>query len=208
VQYGAGIGIRGASLELKAGETVMLVGPNGVGKTTLLTAIAGFISRYGGRVVAGRVLVGGHDLGGTAPYSRARSGIRLVPERKKVFALLSVMQNLELFHGKKLDSATIDAVWAYFPALKLRRDAKAGTLSGGERQMLALSSALLAPISLLLIDEMSLGLAPVTTWQMADVVKQIQADQSFTLLMVEQSRAMTSMADRVLELTDRGVVER
>jgi branched-chain amino acid transport system ATP-binding protein len=139
-----------------------------------------------------------------AADARARHGIRLVPERRKVFALQTVDENLALFHGRRLDAATREQVWLHFPLLERLRQRKAGNLSGGERQMLALTVAVLAPVRLLLVDEMSLGLAPVAAQQASDVLRQLQRERGFTVLMVEQNRSLADQADGVIELDEHG----
>jgi ABC-type branched-subunit amino acid transport system ATPase component len=205
VRYGHAIGVKDVSLSIDAGRVTMLVGPNGAGKTTVLRAIAGFLSRHDGRVVGGRILLDGKDIGHASPDRRARQGIRLIPERKKVFGLLSVEQNLELFHGRRLDGELRSRVWKHFPQLEKLRQNKAGTLSGGERQMLALTVAVLSPVRVLLIDEMSLGLAPAAVDRVAAVVRELHAERGFTVFMVEQNRSLDTLADRVLQLTERGI---
>jgi branched-chain amino acid transport system ATP-binding protein len=206
VKYGEAVGVRRVNLKVEPGEAVMLIGANGVGKTTVLRAVAGFMSRYEGRITEGQILLDGSALGGLGPDGRVRIGIRLVPEREKVFATLSVEQNLELFARGSLTDDRVSAVWEYFPLLKALRNRKAGMLSGGERQLLALTVAVLGDPRLLLIDEMSLGLAPATLLRAAEVVKQLQHDRGFSLLLAEQNRTITHISDRLLQLTDQGIV--
>jgi branched-chain amino acid transport system ATP-binding protein len=164
------------------------------------------MSRYEGRISEGRILLDGRPLEGLGPDGRVRAGVRLVPEREKVFATLTVGQNLELFARGPLTDDVLLALWEYFPILKALRHRKAGMLSGGERQLLALTVALLGVPRLLLIDEMSLGLAPATLLRAAEVVKQLQRDRGFSLLLAEQNRTITHISDRLLQLTDQGII--
>jgi branched-chain amino acid transport system ATP-binding protein len=168
-----------------AGSVVALLGPNGAGKTTTLSAIAGTIPLMGGEL-----LLDGQSINGLSTYERTRRGVVLVPEGRSVFPSLSVEDNLELVAR----AATSDAptrterlaeVWEIFPRLAERRDQRAGTLSGGEQQMLAMSRAFLSSARVLLLDEISMGLAPVLVESLFDAVQQLR-DRGKTIVLVEQ----------------------
>ena len=175
--YGAVEVLHGVDLDVPTGALTALLGPNGAGKTTLLSVVAGLLPLRSGRVVwAGR------DIGNGAPDELARSGMTLVPERRGIFASLSVQDNLEIFAGH---SDGFDAAFDAFPVLAERLAQEAGSLSGGEQQMLAMSRALLRRPRLLLLDEISLGLAPRVTRQLFDVVRDL-ARGGTTVVLVEQ----------------------
>jgi branched-chain amino acid transport system ATP-binding protein len=168
-----------------AGSVVALLGPNGAGKTTTLSAIAGIIP-----LMRGDLLLDGESIRGLSTYERTRRGIVLVPEGRSVFPSLSVEDNLELVvRAATNDSATRDErlaeVWEIFPRLAERREQRAGTLSGGEQQMLALSRAFLSSARVLLMDEISMGLAPVLVEQLFDAVQTLR-DRGKTIVLVEQ----------------------
>ena len=169
-----------------AGSVVALLGPNGAGKTTTLGVISGTVGTRGGRV-----LHDGRDVSRLSPYRRARRGITLVPEGRGVFPGLSVADNLDVAaHAPKEANdadrqASLDRVTAMFPRLKERLNQRAGTLSGGEQQMLAVSRALLAQPSILLLDEISMGLAPQVVSLLFDAVEQLRAEGQ-TIVLVEQ----------------------
>lgn len=205
VTYGAAIGVASVSASFAPGEVSMIVGPNGAGKTTLLRAIAGFDGRHEGRLGAGRIIIDGKDQARRPSYKRARSGVRLVPERKKAFATMTVRENLQLFAGRTVTDADLARVYQHFPALERLINSRAGLLSGGERQMLGLCVAVLGETRVLLVDEMSLGLAPATARRTAEALFELQAERGFTLVMSEQSRTLVSLAKTVLELTEDGV---
>ncbi len=166
-RYGPVHALRDVSLEVRAAELVALIGANGAGKSTLLRAIAGLVAP-----VAGRVALDGRDVTGQAPEAMIRAGVALVPERRRVFAPLTVLDNLELGgyalpRGREFRSrleAGVEEAYRLFPVLRRRRDQLAGTLSGGEQQMLAIGRALMTRPRLLLCDEPSLGLAP-SSWR-------------------------------------------
>jgi branched-chain amino acid transport system ATP-binding protein len=172
-------------LVVPAGSVVALLGPNGAGKTTTLSAIAGTIP-----LMQGELLLEGQSIGGLSTYERARRGIVLVPEGRSVFPSLSVADNLELVvRAATNDSLTrnerLGEVWEIFPRLAERRDQRAGTLSGGEQQMLALSRAFLSSARVLLMDEISMGLAPVLVETLFDAVQKLR-DRGRTIVLVEQ----------------------
>ena len=175
--YGAVEVLHGVDLDVPAGSLTALLGPNGAGKTTLLSAIAGLLP-----VRAGQVVWAGREIGWMRPDDRARAGMLLIPERRGIFATLSVRDNLEIFGGRGADlTPAFDA----FPILRQRLTQEAGSLSGGEQQMLAMSRALLGSPRLLLLDEISLGLAPRVTRLLFDVVAGLAAS-GVTVVLVEQ----------------------
>jgi branched-chain amino acid transport system ATP-binding protein len=186
------------SLLLKRGEIVAMVGGNGNGKSTTLRVIAGL-----NRLDAGRIVLGDRDIGSLAPHDRVRQGISLVPEGRRLFAQLSVTRNLELGAYTRSDSAeieaTLDQVFALFPILRERRRQLAGTMSGGEQQMLAIGRGLMACPQLLLLDEPSWGIAPKLVTKILDTILAINAT-GVSILLVEQN------LHRALAIAHRGYV--
>ena len=189
--------LREVSLQVSAGEIVAVIGPNGAGKTTLLNAISGIVPPRGGRVI-----FDGQPITGFSPERLVRVGLSHVPERRQVFATMSVFDNLLLgaYHRYRRDGRQIERdmefVFEIFPRLKDRRRQRAGTLSGGEQQMLALGRAWMAKPKLLLMDEPSLGLAPLLTREIFRVSSQLR-DYGMTILVVEQNaHAVLAVADR------------
>ena len=175
--YGAVEVLHGIDLDVPSGALTALLGPNGAGKTTLLSVLAGLLPAR-----AGSVLWSGRDITSVPPDARARAGLALVPERRGIFGALSVRENLEIFAGH---GVTPDAALAAFPVLADRLGQRAGSLSGGEQQMLAMSRALLRDPRVLLLDEISLGLAPRVTRRLFDVVGEL-ARAGTTVLLVDQ----------------------
>jgi branched-chain amino acid transport system ATP-binding protein len=172
-------------LLVPTGSAVALLGPNGAGKTTTLAAIAGTIP-----LMQGDLMLDGQSIRGLSTYERARRGVVLVPEGRSVFPSLSVEDNLELVVRAATNDSTTRAdrlgeVWDIFPRLAERRDQRAGTLSGGEQQMLALSRAFLSSARVLLMDEISMGLAPVLVEALFDAVQKLR-DRGKTIVLVEQ----------------------
>jgi len=208
-RYGAVAALRDVSLEVRAGELVALIGANGAGKSTLLRTIAGLMTPS-----AGRVTLEGRDVTGQPPEAILRSGIALVPERRRVFADLTVLDNLELGgyalprgadFRRRLD-AGVDDAYRLFPVLHRRRAQLAGTLSGGEQQMLAIARALMSRPRLLLCDEPSLGLAPLVV---REIMRHLAAlrEAGTTILLVEQNARMAlRAADRAYVLETGSVV--
>src|ERR1700751_737439 len=192
--YGRIEALHGVSLNVAQGEIVALVGANGAGKTTLMRAISGVQPIFGGRI-----LFDGRPIERLAPHARVALGIAQVPEGRQVFAPLSVEDNLRLGawtgRGERLD-AELSSVYELFPALASRRGISAGALSGGEQQMLAIGRALMAKPRLLLLDEPSMGLAPMLVEQILDVVCRLKQGGLTVLLVEQNARAALSIADR------------
>ena len=185
VRYGAVEVLKGVALEIKEGEVAALIGANGAGKTTTLMAISGIIPLSGGTIH-----FSGEPVQGMPPETVVGRGICQVPEGRRIFACMTVMENLQIGAGarKEADKVREDLEWVLklFPLLAERRKQLAGTLSGGEQQMLALGRGLMARPRLLLLDEPSLGLAPKLVGQVFDVIRQIHR-RGVTILLVEQN---------------------
>ena len=193
--YGSLPVLGGITFDIEEGETAVLLGLNGAGKTTTVMALAGLLKPWGGKVT-----FDGKDITGMDPRKLVAEGIVLVPEGRRVFPQLSVAQNLRLgaWPHKRDRKGTRDIVERaveYFPRLRERWTQMAGTLSGGEQQMLAIARGLMARPRLLLIDESSLGLSPKLTQTVFEVVKKIN-DDGTTVMMVEQNAGVLSIADK------------
>ncbi len=197
-RYGKVLAVRELSLEVKKGELVSLIGANGAGKTTTLRAISGVFPARGGRIT-----LEGEDITRASARRILELGIAHCPEGRRVFPYMSVRENLDLGCYLRRDAkgiaADLSAVYARFPILHERRNQAAGTLSGGEQQMLAISRALMSRPKLILLDEPSLGLAPNIVERTFDIIRQIRMD-GVTVVMVEQN------AYAALELSDRAYV--
>jgi branched-chain amino acid transport system ATP-binding protein len=181
-RYGPVHALRGVSLQVGDGELVAVLGANGAGKTTTLRAISGTVRRSGDVVFAGKKLP-------RRPDATARAGIAHVPEGRGTFSELSVWENLRLGAYARRASVKQEAqrVFGFFPRLEDRRGQQAGTLSGGEQQMLALGRAMMARPRLLLLDEPSLGLAPIVVTQIFEALARMKADEGMSVLVVEQN---------------------
>lgn len=198
VAYGSIVALHGVSLEVHRGEIVTLIGANGAGKSTLLRSISGLVPPR-----QGRILFQGTDLKTLPPHRIVEMGIAHVPEGRGIFANLSVMENLKLATWTRRDRQELqrdyDRVFALFPRLAERRHQLAGTLSGGEQQMLAVARALMMHAHLMLLDEPSMGLAPVLVREIFNTLREINAAGT-TILLVEQN------ARQALKLANRGYV--
>ena len=187
------------SMTIAAGEIVSLVGSNGAGKSTLMQAICGV-----SKPRAGSILFDGARIDRLAPHRVVEKGICMVPEGRRLFPRMSILENLEVGASvktaRKTRRETLDWVYEVFPVLKARSGQRAGTLSGGEQQMLAIGRALMSRPRLLLIDEMSLGLSPVAAQSIAGVVREVNAPRMLTILLVEQDVQLA------LTLAQRGYV--
>ena len=197
-RYGRITALKGISLRVEAGEIVALIGANGAGKTTTLRAISGLL-----RPASGRIVFDGHDLHGKPAHEIVRLGIGHAPEGRRVFPRMTVRENLELGaytrNAKSEIAADTARVLDTFPRLKERIDQRAGTMSGGEQQMLAIGRALMGRPRLLLLDEPSLGLSPLLVQTIFGVIREISA-RGTTILLIEQNAA------QALAVSDRGYV--
>lgn len=205
LDYAGAVALAGVTLRLEPGELVSLVGSNGAGKTSLLAAISGLH-----RPIGGRVVFEGQDITRRRPHEVAKLGLTLVPEGRRLFAHQSVRSNLILGAYQHRDvehrTATMERIFTMFPVLKDRLDQDAGTLSGGEQQMLALGRALMSRPKLLMLDEPSLGVAPKLVTQILEAIGQIR-DEGITVLLVEQNlRAAMRMSDRLYVLQTGSIV--
>jgi branched-chain amino acid transport system ATP-binding protein len=194
VVYGGAIQVlRGVSLNVPRGQVVAILGANGAGKTTLLRSVSGLLGYHAGRVTTGSIEFDGQETTGKEPSSLVRGGMAQVMEGRRIFAELSVDENLKAGAYTRKDKAGIAASYALvmdlFPRLKERHKQVAGYMSGGEQQMLAIARALMANPRLLLLDEPSLGLAPLIVEQIFDIVKEINR-QGTSVLLVEQNATM------------------
>ena len=198
VFYGAIHALRNVSLTVRTGEVVTLLGANGAGKSTTLRAITGLLTPK-----SGRITFEGAEIGGRAPHKLVARGISMSPEGRGVFANLTVLENLEMGAYLTRSQATIkrdlERAFTLFPRLKERIKQRAGTLSGGEQQMLAMARALMSHPKLLLLDEPSLGLAPLVCHTIFSTIDEIKAEGT-TVLLVEQN------ATAALKHSDRGYV--
>ena len=197
VAYGNIPALHGISLEVEKGEIVTLIGANGAGKTTTLRAISGLLKPRRGSIV-----LHGSSIAGVKPHSITAKGVSHVPEGRGIFANLTVRDNLELgayLRRERISDAEYERVFTLFPVLRERIRQNAGTLSGGEQQMLAISRALMSRPSILLLDEPSLGLAPQMVQKIFRVIREINAEGT-TILLVEQN------AHQALRAANRGYV--
>jgi branched-chain amino acid transport system ATP-binding protein len=188
VRYGKAEALRNVSMRVDKGEIVSLIGSNGAGKTTTLRSISGLVPYYGGEIV-----FQGRRLNGVAPHEIVGMGIAHVPEGRRVFSSMTVTENLELGAYLRNDRASVtrdlDRIYTSFPVLNNRARQKAGSLSGGEQQMLAIARALMASPTVLLLDEPSLGLSPKLVREVARIVLDING-QGVTIILIEQNARM------------------
>ena len=198
VAYGGIQAVKGVDFEVHEGELVSLIGSNGAGKTTTMKAITGTLA-----IKAGDIEYMGKSIKGQGPWDLVRQGLAMVPEGRGVFTRMTIVENLQMGAYIRDDkpeiAADIEKVFAIFPRLKERRDQLAGTMSGGEQQMLAMGRALMSRPKVLLLDEPSMGLSPIMVDKIFEVVKDVYA-QGVTILLVEQN------ASRALGIANRGYV--
>ncbi len=198
VAYGGIQAVKGIDLEIRAGELVTLIGANGAGKTTTLKAVTGLL-----KPAAGSVRYRGADIAGTPTHQLLRDGLAMVPEGRGVFARMTIVENLQMGAYVRSDDAgiraDIDRMFEVFPRLKERANQLAGTMSGGEQQMLAMARALMGNPTLLLLDEPSMGLSPLMVEKIFEVVRDIRS-RGMTILLVEQNARLA------LQAADRGYV--
>ena len=203
--YGLTPVLHEVTLHIDTGEVVALVGANGMGKSTLLRTITGLIQPS-----AGEVVFDGVDITGRAAHDVVAHGIAMVPEGGRLFTFMSVLENLQLgaFNPASREDmkASLDEVMTLFPILRERRDQRAGSLSGGERQMCAIARALMSRPRMLMLDEPSLGLSPVMLEKVFDLIRAVVASRDLTVLLVEQNVAdALEMANRAYVI-DHGVI--
>ena len=196
VYYGAIHAIKGVSFHVEPGEIVALIGANGAGKSTILKTISGLMHPR-----SGNIQFMDENIGHTEAHKLVRKGLAHVPEGRRIFLQMTVQENLEMgaFTQKSVSQEDLDRVFNYFPRLQERRKQIAGTLSGGEQQMLAMSRALMSHPKLMMLDEPSMGLAPILVDQIFDIIKELHAAGT-TILLVEQN------ARKALEIADRAYV--
>lgn len=197
--YGNKLAIKNVSLEIQEGEIITLIGANGAGKSTTLMTICGVVTCR-----SGNITFNGKEIQGRAPEEIVKMGICQVPEGRHIFPELSVKENLDMGAFLRKDREGIkkdlEYVFDLFPILAERRNQDGGNLSGGEQQMLAMSRALMARPQLLLLDEPSMGLAPLVIKQIFEIIKQINKENNTTIFLVEQN------ANQALNIADRGYV--
>lgn len=196
--YGPIMALRGVSLDVQAGQILAVLGANGAGKSTLLKTLSGVMAPQ-----KGSIEFEGDSIVGRAPHQVARLGIAQVPEGREVFPLLTCEQNLCMgayARPREQTLATLQRVYALFPALEHKRGAQAGYLSGGQQQMLAIGRAMMSHPRLMLLDEPSLGLSPQLVEEIAEIIVRLNRDEGVTILLVEQNARMA------LEISDFGYV--
>ncbi len=197
--YGPIMAIRGVSLEVREGQIVTVLGANGAGKTTLMKTVSGVMDPE-----KGQIFYEGKDIAGQSPDRIVRAGIVHVPEGREVFPLLTVEENLKMGAFTRSDSDGVkrdqEMVFSYFPILAERRAQAAGTLSGGQQQMLAIGRGLMARPKVMLLDEPSLGLSPLLVKEIFQIIRRLNREQGVTMMLVEQN------AKIALEVADYGYV--
>ena len=193
--------LRGVSLRVAAGDMVALIGPNGAGKSTLLNCVSGLV-----RPAGGHVRIDGDDIAGGSPWAVSRRGILQVPEGRQIFADMTVLENLQLGRtalAGRPATYPLDRVFALFPILAERRSQLAGSLSGGQQQMVAIGRALMGSPRVLLLDEPSLGLAPIVVQQVFAALQRLNAE-GLTILLVEQNARQALEATSSAYIIEQG----
>ncbi|HIZ21193.1 MAG TPA: ABC transporter ATP-binding protein [Candidatus Blautia faecigallinarum] len=199
VYYGVIQALKGVSFEVNKGEVVALIGANGAGKTTTLHTITGLL-----RAKSGSILFNGTDISRTPAHKIVTMGMAHVPEGRRVFADMTVLQNLKMGAYTRNDKneveETLKKVYQHFPRLEERKNQPAGTLSGGEQQMLAMGRALMSKPSIILMDEPSMGLSPIFVNEIFDIIKEVSQEGTTVLLVEQNAKKALSIADRAYVL--------
>ena len=193
VNYGGIEAVKGISFEVEEGQIVTLIGSNGAGKSSTLRTISGLVKPSGGKI-----MFAGEDITGKDPTQIVTQGVTLVPEGRRIFPDMTVLENLKIGAYLRKDDLSADIEWVYslFPRLKERSWQAGGTLSGGEQQMLAMGRALMSKPKLLMLDEPSMGLAPILVEQIFDIIKELHKAGTTILLVEQNAQAALSIADR------------
>ena len=197
VYYGAIHAVKNVSFEVGEGEIVALIGANGAGKSTILKTVSGLMHPRNGTIT-----FCGQNITHMDAYKLLRTGLAHVPEGRRIFLEMTVQENLEMgaYIRKTVDEADLERVFTYFPRLKERRKQIAGTLSGGEQQMLAMSRALMSHPKLMMLDEPSMGLAPIIVDQVFSIIKELHKSGTTILLVEQNARKALQIADRAYVL--------
>ena len=197
VYYGAIHAVKGVSIEVGEGEIVALIGANGAGKSTILKTVSGLMHPR-----SGSIRFFDQDITHVEAYKLLRTGLAHVPEGRRIFQQMTVQENLEMgaYIKKDVSQEDLETVFNYFPRLKERRKQIAGTLSGGEQQMLAMSRALMSHPKLMMLDEPSMGLAPILVDQIFDIIKELHKAGTTILLVEQNARKALQIADRAYVL--------
>lgn len=205
VYYGVIKAIKGISFEVKEGEVIALIGANGAGKTTILHTVTGLIAAKNGEII-----FNGTDITKIPGHKIVSMGMAHVPEGRRVFAQLSVYQNLMMGaytrKDKKEIAETLDSIYHRFPRLEERKNQMAGTLSGGEQQMLAMGRALMSKPKIILMDEPSMGLSPIFVNEIFDIIKEVSESGTTVLLVEQNAKKALSIADRAYVLETGNIV--
>ena len=202
VYYGAIHAIKGVSFEVGEGEIVALIGANGAGKSIILKTVSGLMHTR-----SGSISFCGEDIAHAEAFKLLRHGLAHVPEGRRIFLQMTVQENLEMgaYINKEVSQKDLDMVFNYFPRLKERRKQVAGTLSGGEQQMLAMSRALMSHPKLMMLDEPSMGLAPILVDQIFEIIKELHKAGTTILLVEQNARKALQIADRAYVLETGGI---
>lgn len=205
VFYGVINAIKNVSFEVNEGEIIALIGSNGAGKTTILHTITGLVAPK-----SGSILFEGHELTKTPAHKIVKMGMAHVPEGRRIFQQLSVYENLKLgaftLTDKKVIENNLKYVYEHFPRLKERKNQIAGTLSGGEQQMLAMGRALMSNPKIILMDEPSMGLSPILVSEIFNIIKEVSADGTTVLLVEQNAKKALAIADRAYVLETGNIV--